>query len=118
MFPGTDKCLVAVAESRSDSVIEMYNNSQALANDDEARMFTDSIVDIDVDSQGRFSLATSTKKIRPEFNDVDEVVFSGRGNYVEIWPAYVYDKRFGSKYNTADYTKMIANLQATLKSKK
>ena len=118
VFPGTDKCLVAVAESRSEAVIEMYNNSQALANDDEARMFTDSIVDIDVDTQGRFSLAASTKKIRPEFNDVDEVVFSGRGNYVEIWPAYVYDKRFGSKYNTADYNKMIANLQATLAGKK
>ena len=118
VLPGTDKCLVAVAESRSEDVIEKYNNNQTFANDDEARMFTDSIVDIDVDTQGRFSLASVTKKIRPEFNNVDEVVFSGRGNYVEIWPAYVSDKRFGSKFNTADYNKMIANLQATLEGKK
>ena len=118
VLPGTDKCLVVVAESRSEAVIETYNNNQTFADDDEARMFTDSIVAVDVDQQGRFSLAAVTKQIRPEFIDVDEVVFSGRGSYVEVWPAYVYDKRFASKFNTADYNKMIANLQATLDGKK
>ena len=118
VFPGTDKCLVVVAESRSEAVIETYNNTQTFADDDQARMFTDSIVPVDLDSQGRFSLTAMTKQIRPEFNDIDEVVFSARGSYVEIWPAYVYDKRFGSKFNTTDYNKMIASLQATLNGKK
>ncbi|MDE6060216.1 MAG: hypothetical protein K2G31_01935, partial [Clostridia bacterium] len=69
MLPGTDKCLVVVAESRSEAVIETYNNAQTFADDDEARMFTDSIVPVDVDPQGRFSLAPVTKQIRPEFID-------------------------------------------------
>jgi len=120
--PGTDGCFLLISEESYDEVMKNYmGNDPYFGKSEEmkefSRMVMGSTFNVEIDSQGRLSLG-DVKDVCEGIYGAPEIVFSGAGNYVEVWPAKVYDKRYGMSFNAAQFSSMIAGLQATLSNNK
>ncbi|MDE6302018.1 MAG: hypothetical protein K2M36_00310, partial [Clostridia bacterium] len=66
-----------------------------------------------IDSQFRMTITDNMKKLCKGIENAVEIVFGGEGDYLEVWPAHVYDKRYGDEEED-DFDTMIAILRAKL----
>lgn len=108
-LPGKNGCLYIVPEDRFEDMLSQYigGDPYTAENDDFARTIFAFSGEIEVDSNGRISL---DKTIKEKFDFHKELVFVGKATYIEVWPAEVWDERYGV-LDPDKISKMIADLK-------
>lgn len=109
-LPGKNGCMYIVPEDRFEDMFSTYfSQDPYMSNVDD---FTTSIFahsgQLEEDSAGRI---TVDKTIKDKFNFKKEIVFVGKATYLEVWPAEVWDERYGN-LDPDNISKMIADLKA------
>lgn len=108
-LPGKGGCMYIVPENSFDSMFSSYFNQNPYMSESED--FTTLIFgcsgELEEDSTGRVSI---DKGITDKFNFKKEVVFVGKATYVEMWPAEVWDEKFGA-LDPNKISKMIEGLK-------
>lgn len=110
LVPGRTGCLYLVAEDKIEAFVSKFINTDPFSDDDIndiSTAFFSATEELKEDAQGRILLKDSIKKIAGINKDI---VFVGKGNYAEIWPAEEYDRKFGV-LNPTKISDMLAQLK-------
>ncbi len=93
-LPGKNGCLYIVAEERFESMFSTYLNQDPYTS--ESGEFTSMVFafsgELEEDANGRVML---DKNVKEKFGFKKELVFVGKATYLEVWPAEVWDERYG-----------------------
>ncbi len=109
VVPGK-RCIYLLPEDRAESVFETLNGGTLYGGDDvvnDASLILGNGDIVEEDPQGRTKLGKEICKAAGIFKDI---VFVGKGDYVEIWAAEVWDERF-SILNPDNVSKTLENLK-------
>ncbi len=109
IVPGKNGCAYVVGQDRFNSWFSSVSNENPYFSDTDELLSVLSNMggDLKEDSQGRMTLE---KKLK-DFLDIDkELVFVGKINYLEVWPAEKWDARYGV-LNPDKIDKMIQDLR-------
>ncbi len=114
--PGTDGCFLLVPVSNEDVVLGKYNDSDPLMSEykEIARYISRKMLKVAIDSQSRMTLSPEIKKLCRGMDSALELEFCGRGNYIEVWPAHVFDRKYGDELDGEELDDLIADLTARL----
>ncbi len=110
ILPGRAGCLYIIPEAKFESVLETLGNNELYGNDLKNDMGTDILGNgdyLEEDAQGRVKLS---KELREAAGVKKDVVFVGKGTYLEIWPQEAWDARF-SVLNPDNLNRMLENLK-------
>lgn len=110
ILPGRAGCLYIIPENKFESVLSTLGNDALYGNDALSDMATDILGNgdnLEEDAQGRVKLS---KELRDTAKISKEVVFVGKGTYLELWGAESWDARF-SVLNPDNLKRMLDNLK-------
>lgn len=111
LLPGRTGCLYIIPEENFEKLAHKFTDVDIFSDDeinDVATMYFSAASEIKEDAQGRILLNDQVKSIAGIDKEID---FVGRNDYVEIWPAEEYDKKFGT-LNPTKISKMLSDLKS------
>ena len=112
--PGKGGCILLVPSDNVDYVLGKYVlNSDQYTMTEFDEFVRNNINDVQLDGQGRLTFDEEMREMCDGLDSAVEVMFSGGGLYVELWPAAVYDKKYGN-FDSTKFNSLIANLRASL----
>lgn len=95
-LPGKNGCLYIVPQERFEKMFEAYLDNDPYTTDSTFDEFTTFVFahsdELEEDSMGRVMF---NKGIKEKFGFKKEIVFVGKATYLEVWPAEVWDARYG-----------------------
>ena len=98
IMPGRQGCFYLVSKELAPSFlgefasISPYDPKSKEKNEIATRIFAMSRPDAKLDAQSRLNL---DKELQATYKVEKELVFVGKANFVEVWPAEVWDRLFG-----------------------
>lgn len=107
---GDKRCLYILPHERFESVVEKLDTQSLYGGDEtieDATVLLGLGDTINEDPQGRVKLEKSLCSFAGIFK---EIVFVGKGTYLEVWAAEVWDERFGV-LNSDNLNKVLENLK-------
>lgn len=110
IVPGRKGCLYIIPEAVFSSVLQTLGNDQLYGNDEKSDIGTDILGNgdyLEEDAQGRVKLS---KELRETAGIKKEIVFVGKGTYLEVWPKETWEARF-SVLNPDNLNRMLENLK-------
>ncbi len=110
IVPGRSGCLYIIPEEKFESVIKTIGSDNLYGNDAENDLATEILGNgdyLEEDGQGRVKFS---KELRDAAAIKKEVVFVGKGTFLEVWPAEAWDQRF-SVLNPDNLNRMLQNLK-------
>lgn len=87
-------CLYIVSENRFEEIYERINDPRLYSGGEDADNLTTyfgSMQDVEEDGQGRMKLSPNLSAMLKATKDI---VFVGKGHYLELWSGEVWDERF------------------------
>lgn len=108
-LPGKGGCMYIVPAESFNGMFSSYCDTNPFMSDssDVTTWIFGHSGELEEDSTGRVSI---DKGITEKYHFKKEVVFVGKVNYVELWPAEVWDEKFGA-LDPDRITKMIESLK-------
>lgn len=103
-------CLYVIPENRFEEIYERIGDSSLYGGGEEADLLTTyfaMIQDVEEDGQGRLRLRSDLAEM---LNVVKDVVFVGKGHYLEMWSGEVWDERF-TYLNSENVNRALQNLK-------
>lgn len=103
-------CLYVIPETRFEEVFAKINDSRLYSGGEDADMLTtyfSAIQDVEEDGQGRMRLR---EDLATMLNVVKDLVFVGKGHYLELWAGEVWDERFNF-LNADNVNRALENLK-------
>lgn len=94
LLPGKSGCLYIVSEEKFELVYESLGDLKLFRSGEEGDLQTfilGNSEELSEDAQGRIKIAQSFCNMA---NIIKDVVFVGKGNYLEVWAAETWDKQF------------------------
>ncbi len=108
-LPGKGGCMYIVPAESFSNMFSSYCADNPFMSDssDVTTWIFGHSGELEEDSAGRVSI---DKSITETYNFKKEVVFVGKASYVEVWPAELWDEKFGA-LDPDKITKMIESLK-------
>lgn len=98
IMPGREGCFYLVSKELAPSFLgdfvgfNPYDPKNKMKNEIATRIFAMSRPDAKLDAQSRLNL---DKELQATYKVEKELVFVGKATFVEVWPAEVWDRKFG-----------------------
>ncbi len=111
IIPGRVGCIYIIPEARFEEVLAKFMNDNPYANDATNDLFSELMAisgALEEDAQGRVRIS---QEIIQTVSIKKELVFVGKGIYVEVWPAEVWDSKHNA-LNPDNLNKIIEKLKS------
>lgn len=114
IIPGKGGCVYLIPAENEEAVLgSILQNVNPYLSSNLEETVKRNMTDVEVDDQNRFTIDAAVKNMCSALDSAKEVVFTGGGLYVELWPAAVYDDKYG-RFNASEFDSLIANLRASV----
>ncbi len=114
--PGKGGCILMIPNESYQTVIGSYLEKTQYGESEEQRNLRNGMDSVSLDQQSRLTFSGEMKDMCPGLDGAPEIVFSGGGEFVEMWPAKQFDAKFG-KFDVKKFDDMLAGLKAALEKK-